>query len=367
MKIAEFGHKHVFTTEGGIEVVVTELAKRLSKKNQVTVFNRWELDKPKTEYPKLDNVRMINAPTLSNSKVNAQMSSAVETVQCALEDYDVVHIHAEGPCVFIPLLKLTGKKVVVTIHGLDWQRAKWGKFASAYIKLGEKMAGKYADRIIVLNEETQNYFRDCYGRRTVLIPNGVEVHPTTRTDLIETFGLTTGSYALYLGRIVPEKRLDLLTEAYMQLDTDVKLVIAGPVTDAVKKEVWYKKASQCENIIFTGFVSGDTKAQLLSSTRLFILPSDIEGMSIALLEALGYGVRVLASDIKENRDLLTEYGCTFKAGDLNSLKEKMDIMLKIDFDRSQEQYHYIRKTYGWDTCARRTQGVLKDVVLNGRK
>ena len=225
----------------------------------------------------------------------------------------------------------------------------------------------YIIRLAFINEETQNYFRDCYGRRTVLIPNGVEVHPTTRTDLIETFGLTTGSYALYLGRIVPEKRLDLLTEAYMQLDTDVKLVIAGPVTDAVKKEAWYKKASQCENIIFTGFVSGDTKAQLLSSTRLFILPSDIEGMSIALLEALGYGVRVLASDIKENRDLLTEYGCTFKAGDLNSLKEKMDMMLKIDFDRSQEQYHYIRKTYGWDTCARRTQGVLKDVVLNGRK
>lgn len=367
MKIAEFGHKHIFTTEGGIEVVVTELAKRLSKKNQVTVFNRWELDKPKVEYPKVENVRMINAPTLSNSKVNAQMSSAVESLHCAMEDYDVVHIHAEGPCVFIPLIKLSGKKVVVTIHGLDWQRAKWGRFASAYIKLGEKMAGKYADRIIVLNEETQNYFRDCYGRRTVLIPNGVEVHPTTDTDLIEPYGLNTGNYILYLGRIVPEKRLDLLVDAYMQMDTDVKLVIAGPITEAVQKEPWYQKASQCKNIIFTGFVTGDAKAQLLSSARLFVLPSDIEGMSIALLEALGYGIRVLASDIKENRDLLTEYGCTFKAGDVNSLKEKLEMMTGIDFDRSREQYVYIRNTYGWDTCARRTQGVLKDVVLNGRK
>lgn len=367
MKIAEFGHKHVFTTEGGIEVVVTELIKRMSKKNQITVYNRWELDKPKQDYPRLENVRMINTPTLSNSKVNAQMSSALETVQCALDNYDVIHIHAEGPCVFIPLLKATGNRVVVTIHGLDWQRAKWGKFASAYIKLGEKMAGRYADRIIVLNEETANYFRDCYGRRTILIPNGVETSPTTKTDLIEPFGLSKGNYILYLGRIVPEKRLDLLVEAYLQAKTDKKLVIAGDVNEATKQLSWYKKASENNNIIFTGFVTGDLKNQLLSNTALFVLPSDIEGMSIALLEALGFGIRVLASDIKENKDLLQEYGSTFKAGNVASLKEKIEELANADFLRSKEQYMYIKDNYGWDTCAKRTQGVLKDVVLNGRK
>lgn len=365
MRIAEFGHKHAFTAEGGIEVVVTELVKRFAPEHQVTVFNRWELDKDKCKYPKLENVRMVNIPTLSNSKVNAQLSSAVESVQCLFDNYDVIHIHAEGPCVFIPLLKLAGKKVVVTIHGLDWQRAKWGKFASSYIKLGEEMAGKFADRIIVLNDETAYYFRDCYGRHTTLVPNGVTVHPTNNTDLIEPMGLSRGNYILYIGRIVPEKRLDLLVKAYIQSQTDKKLVIAGRVDEKTKNEPWYREACKNKNIIFTGFADGDLKAQLLSNTALFVLPSDIEGMSIALLEALGYGVRVLTSDIKENKVLLSDFGSTFQAGNENDLSQKLQELSALPFLRSKEQYDYIRENYGWDKSAERTLEVLKETVVNG--
>lgn len=365
MKIAEFGHKHIFTTEGGIEVVVTELTKKLAPENKVTVFNRWELDKDKNKYPRLKNVRMINVPTLSNGKVNAQLYSFISTVQCLFDNYDVVHVHAEGPCVFIPLLKLAGKKVVVTIHGLDWQRAKWGKFASAYIHAGEKMAGVFADKIVVLNEETANYFRDVFGRRSVLIPNGVEAKPTTKTDLIEPFGLSKGNYILYLGRIVPEKRLDLLVKAYEKANVNKKLVIAGEINDKAKQEDWYKKAIQNKNIVFTGFATGDIKNQLLSNTHLFVLPSDIEGMSIALLEALGFGVRVLASDIKENTQLLGEYGSTFKAGNEDDLMDKLKELCALPFERSKVQYEFIKENYSWDKNAQKTIDVLKDVVLNG--
>lgn len=367
MQIAEFGHKHIFTTEGGIEVVVTELASRLAEENQVTVFNRWEVDKPKMEYPKVKNMRMLNVPTLSSGKLNAQLYSMFASIQCLFDDYDVVHIHAEGPCVFIPLLKLAGKRVVVTIHGLDWQRAKWGKFASAYIRLGETMAGKFADRIIVLNDDTAYYFRDVFGRHTTMIKNGVTVYPTTKTDLIEKIGLKKGDYLLYLGRIVPEKRLDLLVAAYKQSKCDKKLVIAGQIPDNVKDEPWYLGAKEDKNIIFTGFASGDFKNQLLCNTHLFILPSDIEGMSIALLEALGLGVRVLASDIKENKQLLLKYGDMFKAGNVNDLTKKIEEISKLPFSRSKEQYEWIKENYGWDTCIEKTKEVLKDTVLNGRK
>ena len=367
MQIAEFGQKHIFTTEGGIEVVVTELTKEFAKDNQVTVFNRWEVDKPKMEYPKVKNVRMINVPTLSNGKLNAQLYSMISSIQCLFDDYDVVHIHAEGPCVFIPLLKLAGKKVVVTIHGLDWQRAKWGKFASAYIKLGETMAGKFADRIIVLNDETSYYFRDVFGRHTTMIKNGVTVYPTTKSNLIAKYGLKTGNYILYLGRIVPEKRLDLLCEAYKQSKSKKKLVIAGEITDAVKEEPWYIEAKENKNIIFTGFARDDFKNQLLCNAQLFVLPSDIEGMSIALLEALGLGMRVLASDIKENKQLLKKYGNSFKAGDVNDLALKLKELSKLPFERSKAQYDWIKENYGWAQCAEKTKEVLEDTVLNGRK
>lgn len=367
MRIAEFGHKHAFTTEGGIEVVVSELTKRFVPENQVTIFNRWELDKPKPQYPCFENIRMIDIPTFSNSKVNAQLSSAIETVQCLFDNYDVIHIHAEGPCVFIPLLKLAGKKVVVTVHGLDWQRAKWGKLASSYIKLGEEMIGKFADRIIVLNEETKYYFRDCYGRKTTLVPNGVSVYPTNNIDRIKTFELNRGGYLLYMGRIVPEKRLDLLVEAYEKSETDKKLVIAGEINEKTKNETWYKTAIKNKNIVFTGFVEGDFKAQLLSNTALFILPSDLEGMSIALLEALGYGTRVLASDIKENKALLNKYGNTFKNGDSNDLKIKINELSKLPFQRSKKQYNYIKENFSWDVSAKKTLEVLKDTVINGYK
>lgn len=368
MKIAEFGHKHLYESTGGIEVVVTELVERLAKDgNLVTVFDRGEIDKIADPYPKAPNIRILRVPTLSNSKVNAQLYSMGSTLQCLLDDYDVVHVHAEGPAVFVPLLKFSGKKVVVTIHGLDWQRAKWGKFASAYIRLGERMAAHYADRIIVLSDDVKSYFRDVYGRDADLVINGVTVFPTTDTDLIEPCGLERGSYFLFIGRMVPEKRLDLLVHAFQRAETGKKLVIAGEVTEAVKSSDWYPKAIADPNIVFTGFADGKLKAQLYSNTQCFVLPSDMEGMSIALLEGLGYGIRVLTSDIEENVRILHGFGDTFRAGDEDDLSKKMSYISKMDFLRSKEQYQYIQSEYNWDKAYRKYYRILKEAARDGRK
>lgn len=366
MKIAEFGHKHIFSSEGGIEVVVTEQTLRYAQNNLVTVFDRWELDKPERKYIKVANLRIVKVPTLSNSKVNAQLYSMLASIQCLLDDFDIIHIHAEGTAVFLPILKMFGKKVVVTVHGLDWQRAKWGKFASAYIQLGEEMIGKYADGIIVLNQETQNYFRDRYNRKSVIISNGVTVYPTNETNLIEPFGLQKDGYILFMGRFVKEKRLDLLVDAFLEAETGKKLVLAGTVDDNVKVSEWYQKAVKIDDIVFTGFADGWLKSQLYSNASLAVLPSDIEGMSISLLEALGYGIRVLVSDVPENKAIIKNYGDTFKAGDVADLTRMLEEESKKPFRRCKEQYEYIKDQHSWDVSAEQTLEFMKHIVLEGR-
>lgn len=368
MKIAEFGHKHLYESTGGIEVVVTELVKRLAADgNIVTVLDRGEIDQIAQVYPKTPNVRILRVPTLSNSKINAQAYSLGAAVQCLFDDYDVIHVHAEGPSVFIPLLKARGKKVVVTIHGLDWQRAKWGKFASTYIKLGERMAARYADRIIVLSDDVQSYFRDVYGRKADLVINGVTVFPTTDTNLIQPFGLDKGNYFLFIGRMVPEKRLDLLAHAYEHSGITKKLVIAGEITDSARESEWYRKALKNPNIVFPGFADGPFKAQLYSNAHCFVLPSDMEGMSIALLEGLGYGVRVLTSDIEENVRLLHGFGDTFAAGDEGALIKKLREIDALPFQRSKAQYDYIRSEYNWDKAYKEYFNILEEAARDGRK
>ena len=364
MKIAVFGHKHMDSREGGVEVVVSALYPHLTDNNVIDIYDRREIDKSRWEYKEHDNnIRIFGSPTISNGKLNAIIAAMFSSMRIALKQYDVVHVHAEGSCVFIPLLKLMGKKVVVTIHGLDWQRNKWGGFASYMILLGEKMAGRYADAIIVLNDETKSYFRDRYGRRAFTIINGVEEEPVDTTGEIERIGLSKGSYYLYLGRFAPEKRIDLLVDAYLAMDTDRKLVLAGPDKDLDTNAEWYKKAKEHpDRIIFTGFVDGLLRRELSSFCQAFILPSDLEGMSISLLEGLGYGVNVIASDIEENTIVLNGFGRTFKKGDADDLRKRLEEVDALPFKRHQDQMDYIQKEHGWKGVAEQTEELLRDVA-----
>ena len=352
-KIAVFGHKHIYSEEGGIEVVVTELAKRLCKEHDLTVFERAELDKPKRTYPLRGRPAIRLSPTLSDSRLNAILSCFFSSLRAAAGDYRTVHIHAEGQCAFLPMIKKGGKKVVVTVHGLDWQRAKWGGFASSFIKFSEEQMVKHADEIIVLSEGLQKYFLDEYGRETILIENGITPKPDHGHEELDRFGLTPGEYILYLGRIVPEKRLDLLVNAFRLNPMGKKLVIAGEFPSGSEEAgLWGKEP----DIILTGFAGGKLKQQLLTNCGLFVLPSDLEGQSIALLEALSCGAPCLVSDIPENREILGEFGATFKAGDLKSLTEALGMFGKIR--AGAEQVEYIKSLHNWDLVADKTGEVL---------
>ena len=257
------------------------------------------------------------------------------------------------------LPKLLGKRCVATIHGIDWQRAKWGGFASQYIKFGEKIAAKYADEVIVLSEGVQKYFMDTYNRKTTFIPNGVNRPTICNPQLIkEKFGLDKDEYILFLGRLVPEKGITYLIEAFKKVNTDKKLVIAGGSSDTDEFMQELKELAKGDDrIIFTDFVQGQMLEELYSNAYVYCLPSDLEGMPLSLLEAMSYGNCCLTSDISECAEVVENKALTFKKSDTNDLQQK----LQFACDNEQEVQRlknqaadFICGKYNWDDVVKQT-------------
>ena len=333
LNIAMLGHKRIPSREGGVEIVVEELSTRMVERgHQVTCYNRKghhvsgsEFDSAKREEYK--GVKIVPVWTLDKKGLAAMTSSLAAAHKAAWSKADVVHIHAEGPAAMCWLPKLHKKRVIVTIHGLDWQRAKWGGFATKYIKFGEKQAVKKADEIIVLSRGVQEYFKNEYGRETVFIPNGV-TRPIIREadEIKKLWGLEKDSYVLFLGRIVPEKGLHYLVEAWKGIKTDKKLVIAGGSSDT-NEFLDELKNFAGEDVIFTGFQQGKVLEELYSNAYIYILPSDLEGMPLSLLEAMSYGNCCLVSDIPECSEVIEDKGITFAKGDTDELLKALQELL----------------------------------------
>lgn len=365
IKIAMFGHKRIPSREGGIEVVVEELARGMSARgHSVTCYNRrgHHVAGAQFDGEKLSDywgVTIKEVFTIPVKGLSAFFASFFAAVRAAFGKYDVVHIHAEGPAIMCWLPKLFGKKVVVTVHGLDHRRAKWGKAASALIMAGEKCAAKYADKIIVLSVQVQQYFRDVYGRETVFIPNGVRKPEKLNAKLInEKYGLEKDGYILYLGRLVPEKGVHYLIEAFRQVKTGKKLVIAGCASDSAEYEgELHVLAAGDDRIIFTGFVQGQLLAELYSNAYFFTLPSELEGMSLSLLEAMSYGNCCVTSDIEESAEVVEDKALLFRTTDVNDLREKLRFL--CDNPDTVDSYRlcaaeFICGKYNWDDVIERT-------------
>ena len=365
LQIVMLGHKRIPSREGGVEIVVEELAVRMVQKGyEVTCFNRRgkhvsgeniEIN-PAEEYK---GVHIRTVWTLDKKGLAAMTASAAAAWRAAIGKYDVVHFHAEGPCAMLWLPKLFGKRCIATIHGLDHQRAKWGKLGKAYILLGEKVAAKYADEIIVLSKGVQNYFMETYGRKTIMIPNGVSRAKKELPELIsEKFGLEPEKYILFLARLVPEKGVSYLIDAFKKVNTDKKLVIAGGASDSEDfVKLLHEKTEGDDRILFTGFVQGKMLAELYSNAYLYVLPSDVEGMPLSLLEAMSYGNCCLTSDISENTSVTENYGVCFKKSDVKDLTEKLQMlcdqeeMVRTYKDQAAD---YICRKYDWDDVVTRT-------------
>lgn len=365
LKIAMIGHKRIPSREGGIEVVVEELSTRMVQRGyEVTCYNRSgnHVSGREFDYEHLNEykgVHLKDVLTIDKKGLAAMSSSFFGTIKCVLGRYDVIHFHAEGPCAMLWLPKLFGKKCVATIHGLDHQRAKWGKFASWYIMMGEKCAVRFADEIIVLSEGVHKYFLEQYGRETKIISNGVVHANIIKPNIIKAkYGLSKDSYILFLARLVPEKGVHYLIEAFKSVKTDKKLVIAGGSSDTNDYMKQLRKAGADDSrIIFTGFVQGKELDELYSNAYIYTLPSDLEGMPLSLLEAMSYGNCCLVSDIDECAEVVEDKAVLFEKSNTEDLRQKLQEL--CDNPQIVEKYKkyatdFICKKYNWDEVVEKT-------------
>ena len=369
LDIAMFGHKHMLSREGGVEIVVKELATGISARgHHVVVYDRSSSHVSGASVDNVDEYQGVEIKrvwTVEKKGLAAMTSSFAAALVISQSRADIVHIHAEGPAAMCGLIRLVGrrgkngnkKRIIVTIHGLDWQRAKWGRFASKYIKFGEKQAVKNADDIIVLSRGVQEYFIKTYNRKTVFIPNGVRKPEIKEADEInKLWGLKKDSYVLFLGRIVPEKGLRYLIEAWTGIKTDKKLVIAGGSSDT---EVFLDelKSLAGDDVIFTGFQQGQILEELYSNSYIYCLPSDLEGMPLSLLEAMSYGNCCVVSDIPECAEVVEDKAVLFPKGNVDELRKALqELLAEPDTVQNYKSVaaDFICQKYSWEDLVDRT-------------
>jgi len=365
LRVAMLGHKRIPSREGGVEIVVEQLGAGLVQAGHtVTCYNRRGHHVGGAEYDgqTLSTYRGISVrtvPTLDKKGLAAMTASVTAAIACAFSKYDVVHFHAEGPCAMLWLPRLFGKRCIATIHGLDHQRSKWGRLAKAYIMMGEKCAARHAHEVIVLSKNVQDYFMNTYGRRTHFIPNGVD-RPEKKPaqQITETYGLQKNDYILYLGRIVPEKGLTYLIEAFKNVKTHKKLIIAGGASDTAEFfEELKALAADDPRIQFVGFVQGQLLEELYSNAYVYTLPSDLEGMPLSLLEAMSYGSCCLTSDIPECTQVTEDHGVSFQKGSIEDLQKKLQMLCDDEATVSRYQQQaadYICGKYSWQQVTEQT-------------
>jgi glycosyltransferase involved in cell wall biosynthesis len=373
MKIAVIGAKGLPAKQGGIERHCEELYPRMvAQGHTVDLFARqsYAQFRDSGSY-RVRGVQVISIPTPSDGGLEAMVSCSLAAISTIGTQYDIVHFHAVGPALFcwIPKFASTAK-VLVTCHGLDWQRAKWGKFSGRLLRMGESAAIRYADGLIVVSEELRSYFRETYDRESIYIPNAPGALDESDPDFSfgASLGINPGRYIIFLGRLVPEKRPDLLIQAFQTLAPEGwKLVIVGGSsdTDAFTTQA-ISLAQGNSNIVFTGQLIGSRLAEIIRGAGLFVLPSDLEGLPLAMLEAMQEGIPVLASDIPVHQQLLSsDRGLLFKAGNLESCVRQLDWAighledLKI---MAQSAKRYVNFKHDWDQITEQTLMAYKQLL-----
>ena len=366
--------KEFHQERGGVERVVEELSIRLVNKNHIVdVYNRKGNHVSGSQFDEYNNennkyyrgIRIITIPTFQSGSLNAVVYSLIASIRAVFGKYDVIHYHAEGPCSMLWIPHIFGIKTVATIHGLDWKRSKWNIFASEFIKFGERVAVKYADEIIVLSQNNKDYFNNVYNREVKFIPNGIYKPLVRDGDIIENkYGIKKNEYILFLARIVPEKGLHYLLDAYKNISTSKKLVIAGGSshTDKYMKEI-KDRAKNDKRIIMTGFVQGKELEELYSNAYIYVLPSDVEGMPISLLEAMSYGQCCLVSNIDENIEVIGDNGISFNKGSSSDLKKKLEWLINnsdIVDNYKNKSSNYICNKYNWNEIVEKTIKLYKE-------
>ena len=358
LRVAFIGGRGVISKYSGIETYYEEIGKRLADMgHEVTVYCRSYFSPAQSAY---NGMHLVRLPTIRSKHLETLVHTFLSTIHALFGDSEIVHYQCLGPALFSFLPRWFGKKTVVTVQGLDWQRRKWGRIASAILRLGERASIKLPDATMVVSRTLQEYYRSQYGAEPAYVPNGTSLRQRRAAGRLRQWDLESGRYILFLGRFSPEKNCDLLIRAYEQMDTPVKLVFAGGSShsDAYANQL---RQHQSDRIRVLEWVSGDALDELLTNAMLSVLPSDLEGLSLALLDAMGAGVCVLASDIPENCELVDEgSGFTFRHGDQNDLERMLRLLVsepEVRRAAAAKARERVWEHYLWGRVAREIEGV----------
>ncbi len=366
LKIAFIGARGVVGTYSGIETYYEEVGSRLAARgHEVTAYCRSYFT-PDVESHRGVKVRRL--PCLRSKHLETISHSVLATLDCLFRDFHIVQYHAIGsaPLALVPRV-LSSKKTVVSVRGLDWQRAKWGWFARKVLQAGEWASVRCPSATAVVSESLQRHFEREHGRRPAMIPNAVVLGEHRPLQRLRELGLESGEFLLFAARISPEKGLHDLLEAWGRVPGDKTLVVAGG-TSYTSEYIEEVRAAAPKNVAFIGRVGRETMEELYSHCYAYVLPSYMEGLSIGLLEAVSYGCCVVSTNIPENLEVVGESAATFPPGDVETLAEILGGLVadpaKAQDYRDRALAHALIRP-DWDEVTRRTESLYRRLVEGG--
>ena len=363
MKIVMIGAKAI-PYPAGIDQYIENIGKRLVEKgHQVTVFVRPHFMSHRKKY--WIGMELKELPSIRTKHFDAITHVALSTVYSLNLKPDIIHFHMIGSSPFCLLGRFNGSRTVLHVHGLDYQRAKWGAIAKFYLKLSNLLSLYLPDKTIVISQALKKFYENKFRKETVFIPPGIDLPEKIEPEEILKFGLKKDNYILFLSRLVPEKGCHYLIESFKKIHTKIKLVIAGSSTFDFKY-VESLKGSQDSRIIFLGEVSLNILKELYSNAYLFVQPSEIEGFPRTVLEALSYGKCVLASDIEGNKEALESCGYTFESKNIDDLSSKITFLIEhpslvsSEFNKARS---YIKENYSWENVITKLESLYYELKL----
>ena len=355
---------------GGIEKVTEEIGSRLAERgHRITVYSSRDYGTVDGIYKGMD---IVTVPSV-NKKSLHKLSICYYAIRDVLKkkNADIVHVHAVGPSVFSIFPRMKGIPTVVQTHGVEWQRDKWGIVGKTFLKLSDYSVIYFPDKATSVSKVQKKYYEDRFNREVVYIPNGVAPVEKRPAKWILDQGLQPNHYILFAARLVEEKGAHFLINAYRRLDTDMKLVIAGDAAHMEKYKAELKAlAGNDPRIIFPGFVTGEPMQELFSNAYLFCLPSTLEGLPVALLDAMNYGNCCVFSDIPENLEAIEDHGYAFRNRDPEDLRRVLADLVahpeKVE-EKKAEALAHVRKNYSWDRVTDQMEELYQGLLRQKKK
>lgn len=365
MKIAVIGIRGVPANYGGFETCAEHVSKYWALEgNDVLIYCR------KHHYPKqldsLNGCKLKYTGSIKIKSLDTLSHTLLSVIDLIINERSIhcVHLYNAGNAMYVPLLRLFGKKVAISVDGIEWKREKWGWLAKSIHKLGEKLAVKYAHKVIVDNKAVEMYYVEKYGKSTSLIPYGAKIPLACPKDeeLLGKYGLVKQEYFIFVGRLVPEKGVHNLIDVYRRLNTSYPLVIVGDDVSEYRDELIQE---QGDKIIFVGYVYGENYEALLMNSLIYVSASQLEGTSPSLLAAMGAGVCTLVNGIQENIYTVEDSGYVFKENDLNNLYKVWSDLLsdrQAIQDMAAKGRQFVLGKYQWENISKQYIELFKDML-----